>query len=576
MRRLVLGLVLAVACRTPAPPPAAPAPTAAPYRAPDEALSFDPSLVATGAHYLVVSEAPLATAVGRDVLAHGGDAADAAVATAFALAVVHPSAGNLAGGGFAVVRTGPGQALALDFRETAPAAATPTMFLDAHGKPTKASLIGDLASGVPGSVAGLWALHEKLGKLPWKDLVAPAIAYARNGFIVDQALHDSIARRAARPGITPAMAAQWLPGGKPLPVGARVTDPALADALERIAQQGPAGFYTGPTAQAIVAEMQRGGGLITAADLAGYKAVWRDPLWFTYRGYHVATMPLPSSGGIVLAMTANMLRGIDLGKLGWHSVAHVHWLVEAWRRAYAARNTELGDPAYVQGMPLDKLLSQAYADRLVATIGPRATPSRQVPPLLEGDHTTNLCVVDGTGQAVALTTTLNTAFGNGVLVDGFLLNNEMDDFTAKPGSPNTFGLVQGEANKIEPGKRMLSSMTPTIAEDDKGQLAMVVGAEGGPRIITEVWQTLSNVIDFRMTVGEAIAAPRLHHQHLPDEVDMEPRAITRQVFDQLRALGYPLVWQPPLHFGTTNAIVRTRDGWRGAADPRLGGAAMGG
>ncbi len=546
------------------------------YRTDTSGYNVDPKVAATGKTFMVVSEAELATKVGHDVLAAGGNAADAAIATAFALAVVHPTAGNIAGGGFAVIRNGKHAVAALDFRETAPAAATPEMYLDKDGKPTKDSVIGDRASGVPGSVAGLWALHEKYGKTPWKDLVAPAIALAQNGFPIDIHTHAVIERAEKKLAAFPATAAMWLPGGKPRPVGDVVKLPELATVLQRISDKGPDGFYKGETAAAIVDEMKKGGGLITAADLEGYKVEWRAPMIFDYRGKSLATMPLPSSGGIVLAMSANMLRAVDVGKLGWHSADHLHWLVEVWRRVFAARNDVLGDPAYVKDMPLAKLRSQEYAERLVKTIGPKATPSKDVPPLLEGDHTTNLCVVDASGMAIAMTTTLNIAFGSGVMVSGFFLNDEMDDFAAKPGEANTFQLVQGNANKIEPGKRMLSSMSPTIVEDDQGELVMVVGAQGGPRIITAVWQVLSNVIDFGMTADAAVAAPRIHHQHLPDEVVVEDGAITKPTDDALTAAGYALKFTSrDRGVAAANAIVRTPTGWQGAADPRGGGAAMG-
>jgi gamma-glutamyltranspeptidase / glutathione hydrolase len=590
MRRLVVLLVIAVtsttgACRRTEPQPrehvapkdavVAPSAPAPAYRTASSGDHVDPALTGTGKTSMVASEEPLATKAGEDVLAHGGNAVDAAIATAFVLAVTHPSAGNLAGGGFAVVRAGRASA-ALDFRETAPAAATPDMYLDAGGNPTKDSLIGDRACGVPGSVAGLWALHQKYGKTKWADLVAPAIALARDGFAVPPVLHTVLERVAKYRGAAVKTVPLWWPNGTPRAAGEVVKNPELAAVLERIAAKGAPGFYTGDTAAAIVAEMKRGGGIITAADLAGYRAVWRTPIEVGYRGRTLVVMPPPSSGGIVIAMTANMLRGQDLAKLGWHSEAHVHWLVEAWRRAFAARNEILGDPAFVKDMPLAKLLSPGYADELVKTIGDRATPSKDVPSLFEGTHTTNLSVVDKTGMAVALTTTLNTSFGNGVMVSGFMLNNEMDDFAAKPGAPNVFGLVQGTANKIEPGKRMLSSMSPTIVLDDKGQVMMVLGGQGGPRIITEVWQTLSNVIDFGMPVAAAIAAPRIHHQHLPDDVVVEDDAITREVAAALKAAGYTLVWgKPERIYGAVNAIARTPDGWQGAADPRGGGAAIG-
>jgi gamma-glutamyltranspeptidase/glutathione hydrolase len=314
--------------------------------------------------------------------------------------------------------------------------------------------------------------------------------------------------------------------------------------------------------------------VITADDLRAYKAVWREPLRFDYRGHHLITMPPPSSGGIVIAMTANMLRNVDLAKLGWHSAAHVHWLVEVWRRAFAARNEVLGDPQFVKDMPVAKLMSTDYADKLDATITDRATPSKDIPALIEGTHTTNLCVVDGNGMAVALTTTLNTGYGNGIVVAGFLMNNEMDDFATKPGQPNVYGLVQGTANQVEPGKRMLSSMSPTVIEDDKG-VEMVVGGQGGPRIITEVWQTISNVFDFGMPVDKAIAAPRVHHQHLPDELVVEEGALGSDVAGTLKDEGYSIVVEPDRIYGAANAIVRTSSGWAAAADPRNGGAAMG-
>jgi gamma-glutamyltranspeptidase / glutathione hydrolase len=607
-RFLLAAVVLAWSCSSP-PPPAAPtaaaAPAAAPAPAPapapvaqapsapaakpatagpetgqeyrgDPSKGIDPSTVGSGKHFMAVSESTAASKVGHDILAAGGNAVDAAVAVAFALAVTHPTAGNIAGGGFAVVRTGPGKAVALDFREVAPAAASSDMYLDKDGNPTDASLHGDLAVGVPGSVAGLWALHKKLGKKPWKAVVAPAIALARDGFEVSEKLHQSILAAAALLAKSPASAAQWLPGGAPRATGDKVTNPELAKVLTRIAERGPDGFYKGETAAAIVAEMKAGGGIITAADLAGYKVIWRDALRFSYRGYSVVSMPPPSSGGIVLAMTAGLLGKLELGKLPWYGAEHVHWLVEVWRRAFAARNELLGDPAFVKDMPIAKLISKPYLDKLFATITDKATPSRQVTALLEGDHTTNLCTVDASGMAVAMTTTLNTSFGNGVTVAGFFLNNEMDDFASKPGTANVFGLVQGAANKIEPGKRMLSSMSPTVVEDARGQLFMLAGAGGGPRIITAVWQTISNVIDFGSKADLAVAEPRIHHQHLPDVIHIEAASIDKATEEQLRAMDYRLHWgESKRGFGAITAIVRSAAGWDGSSDPRGGGAAIG-
>jgi len=592
VRVLLVAVAIACARQPPPPPPATPTtppvaeapgprpsvdarPAKPEYRS-ERGNFVDPATTGSGKHFMVVSESPLATEVGRDILAAGGNAVDAAVATAFALAVTHPSAGNLAGGGFAVVRTGAGKAVAVDFREVAPAAATADMYLDKNGNPTDGSLRGDRAVGVPGSVAGLWAIHKKLGKKPWKEVVAPAIALARDGFEVDDKLHQSIVALGQLLVKSPATAAIWLPNRVPRAKGDKVAIPELAAVLGRIAERGPDGFYKGETAEAIVAEMKAGGGLITAEDLASYSVVWRDPLRFSYRGYSVIAMPPPSSGGIVLAMTAGMLGKLELGKLAWYGAEHVHWLVEVWRRAFAARNELLGDPAYVKDMPIARLLSSDYITKLFATITDKATPSKQVTALLEGDHTTNLCTVDASGMAVALTTTLNTSFGNGVTVSGFLLNNEMDDFAAKPGSPNTFGLVQGTANKIEPGKRMLSSMSPTIVEDGRGELFMLAGAGGGPRIITAVWQTISNVIDFARHADLAVAEPRIHHQHLPDVVHVEAEALDKPGDEALGAMGYKIHWgEPKRAFGAITAIVHTAAGWDGASDPRGGGAALG-
>ncbi len=589
---LAVAIVVAACSRKPPPPPkegpgsgsavavvAPPAVDAAVtpvYRTADSGDHLDPSVAGRGKTFMVVSEAEQATKVGKDILASGGNAVDAAIATAFALAVVHPTAGNLGGGGFAVIRVAPGKALALDFRETAPAAATAGKFLDKDGKPTKASLVGHKASGVPGSVAGLWALHQKLGKKPWKELLEPAIALARDGFTIDEKTHESIVLRAQKLLEFPKTGEIWVPGRVPRETGATVAIPLLAVALERIRDGGADGFYQGETAAAIAAEMKSGEGLITLDDLAKYQPVWRDPIRVAYRGRSIVTMPPPSSGGIVLAMTAGMLEGKDLGALEWHGAEHVHLLTEVWRRAFAARNELLGDPAFVKDMPIAKLTSKAYLDHLAASITPNATPSKDVAALIEGNHTTNLCVVDGAGMAVAITTTLNTAWGSGVTVHGFLMNNEMDDFTAKPGSPNVFGLVQGVANKIEPGKRMLSSMSPTIVEDAKGELELVVGAQGGPRIITAVWQTLSNALDFKRSAAAAVAAPRIHHQHLPDKVFIEEDSITKDTDAQLGKLGYRLDFSASSReFGAANAIERTSAGWEGAADPRGGGAAMG-
>ncbi len=591
-KRWIAFVVVAFACKRSAPPPPPeidPKQITWPAATPDAPVPPEPvfrtgepeiktELTGKAKTFMVVAESIEAATTGRDILAAGGNAVDAAVATALSLAVTHPTAGNIGGGGFAVVRTGPGKMVSLDFRETAPGAATATMFLDKDGEPTDASRIGHRASGVPGSIAGLYELHRKLGKKPWKELVEPAIKLARDGFTMDEFVSTAFSRVLTRQKLekSAATVAVWMPEGKPLEPGTHIKLPELAKTLERIRDHGPDGFYKGETAAAIVAEMKSGGGLITAEDLAGYKPIWREPLHFSYRGHAITSMPPPSSGGIVLAMTAGMLGGIDLGKIAWHGPDHLHRLAEVWKRGYSIRNEKLADPAFFKAMPIEQLMSADYQKKLAATIGIKATPAKQVPKLIESLHTTNLCVVDGKGMAVALTTTLNGSFGSGITVAGFFLNNEMDDFTAKPGSPNMFGLVQSEANKIEPGKRMLSSMSPTIVEDAQGELVLVLGAEGGSKIITAVWQTMSNVIDFHMPIARAVAEPRIHHQDLPDLFRIQDGAIDKDTDEALRGMGHELKWgDPPAEFGGVSAIARTPDGLEGSVDPRRRGAALG-
>lgn len=535
---------------------------------------------AVAAHGMVVTDAPLATRVGVRELEAGGNAVDAAIAAAFALAVVYPEAGNLGGGGFMVVRMADGTVAALDFRETAPLAATRDMYLDENGELTDRSLTGHLASGVPGSVAGLWEAHRRFGSRPWAELLAPAIRLAEEGFVVDEAFASAVRAQAERLAQFPASAALFLPGGEPVRAGTRWRNPDLAAVLRRVAERGPAGFYEGETADLIVAEMQRGGGIITHEDLRRYRARWREPIIFDYRGYQVISMPPPSSGGITLALIANILEGYDLRRLGWHSPTTLHLTAEAMRRAFADRNHYLADPDFVE-VPREMLLSKAYAARLRSSIAlDRATPSSAIAHptggrASEGNHTTHLSVVDQHGNAVALTTTINELFGSAVTVAGagFLLNNEMDDFAAKPGSPNLFGLVQGEANAIEPGKRPLSAMTPTIVTRD-GRPVLITGARGGPRIITAVFQVLSNILDYGMDVSAAVAASRIHHQHLPDVLYYEENGLTADQIRALEALGHTL--QPRQGtLGHAPSILRRGDEWTAVPDPRLGGLAEG-
>jgi len=561
---------------------ALPAPPAAGPSVPP-GWAYATPVVVQGAGGMVTSDHATGSKVGRDVLSSGGNAADAAVATAFALAVVFPTAGNIGGGGFAVTRVG-GEVRALDFRETAPGAATRNMYVDAQGKASKDSLDGAKASGVPGSVAGLWELFHTLGskKKTWAELLAPAIALAEQGFPVDDAFLDTLGGRGGdgeRLKKFPSTAALYFPNGSPPAKGSMFKNPDLAATLKRIAAKGPQGFYEGATADAIVAQMKEGGGIITRADLKAYKAKWRTPVDFTYRGQRIVSMPPPSSGGVTLAMICHILEGYDLGKLGWQSPEELHLVLEAMRRAFAARNEKLGDPDFVK-LPVEQLLSEAWAKEQRATIAlDRATPSAEIrsgAPSGTGPHTTHFSVVDGAGNAVALTTTPNFWFGSGVVVKGagFLLNNQMDDFAAVPGTPNGFGLVQGEANAIAPGKRMLSSMSPTIVVGQDGQVKLVAGAAGGPTIITAVFQELSGVIDFGLDVGTAVSAPRFHMQHLPDVVMFEKGGLLPAASKRLESMGYTM--KELSHIADAPAIGRTGTSWVGVAEPRrAGGLAAG-
>jgi gamma-glutamyltranspeptidase/glutathione hydrolase len=524
----------------------------------------------------VASDAALASKVGADVLAAGGNAADAAVAVAFALAVVYPTAGNLTGGGFAVARIA-GESRALDFRETAPAAASRDMYLDATGKNSGGSHDGYKSAGVPGSVAGLFELHRALGSKTksWADVIAPAIKLAEAGFVVDEGFADAIASADDRLKKNPESAALFFPGGQPPKVGDTWKNPQLAAVLKRIAEKGPQGFYEGPTADAIAADMKANGGLITAADLKGYKAKWRTPLQFTYRGHVVTAMPPPSSGGVTLGMICHILERYDLAKMGWQTPEELHYVLEAMRRSFAARNARLGDPDFVSN-PIDELLSPQWADAQRATIKPdRATPSAEIvagPPSGTGPHTTHFSVVDAKGDAVALTTTINWWFGSGVTIrgTGMVMNNEMDDFASVPGSANGFGLVQGEPNAIAAGKRMLSSMSPTIVLGEGGRVELVAGAAGGPMIISTVFHIVSNTIDFGFDPVGAVDAPRFHMQHMPDVVSFEKGGLAPALETGLTAMGY--AFKEREHIADAMAIGRAPTGWIGAAEPRRKGS----
>jgi gamma-glutamyltranspeptidase/glutathione hydrolase len=526
------------------------------------------------ARAMVVSDAPLATEVGVEILRRGGNAVDAAVAVGFALAVVYPEAGNLGGGGYMVIRMADGRTAALDYREVAPLAATRNMFLDERGEATDKSVVGPLASGVPGAVAGLVAAHGRYGVLTLADVIGPAIRLAADGFPVDSALARSLNNAS---GLIEQFggADTFLPGGAAPPPGALLRQPALARTLERIAANGADGFYLGETARAIADELGRLGGIITTDDLARYKEVWREPVRATYRGYTVLSMPPSSSGGVTIAETLNILEGFDsLPPFG--AARRAHLLASAYQRAFVDRNEKLADPAFVP-VPIAELTSKTYAARLRATIDTtRATPTRAlIPARAEGTQTTHYSVVDAAGNAVATTTTINALYGSGVYIvgAGFFLNDEMDDFATRPGHPNMFGLVQGEANAVQPGKRMLSAMSPTIVLSPGDSLLLVLGARGGPRIITGTSQVIINVIDHRMTLADAMSAPRLHHQALPDTLRHEVNGLTAAAIDSLSGMNWGVA--PTSGVALVNAIMRVPGGYHGVADPRSRGRAAG-
>lgn len=526
-----------------------------------------------GAHAMVASDAPLASRAGVEILKRGGNAVDAAVAVGFALAVAYPEAGNIGGGGYMVIHMADGRTGTLDYREVAPLAATRNMYVDAAGKLTDKSVVGPTSSGVPGAVAGLTAALAKYGSMPLAEVMAPAIRYASEGFVVDSAFARSL--RTNRSLIDKfAGDSAFYPNGRPPLVGSVFRQPALAMTLRAIAAKGRDAFYTGDIAQRWTSELQRAGGIITMEDLRRYQPVWRTPVQSTYRGYSLITMPPSSSGGVTITEALNILEGFRslpaFGSAGW-----AHLLGSAYQRAFIDRNAKLADPAFAS-VPMAQLTSKAYADSLRATIGNmRATPtSTLAKDIRDGMETTHYSVVDERGNAVATTTTLNNLYGSGVYLRsaGFFLNDEMDDFAAQPGTPNMFGLVQGEANAIQPGKRMLSAMSPTIVLDRDGSLLLVVGSRGGPRIITSTSQVVLNVLDYDMSLADAMSAPRLHHQALPDSLFIEKGGITPVVADSLRAMGYGV---DARSVGLVNGVMRVRGGYEGMSDPRSSGRPVG-
>lgn len=528
---------------------------------------------------MVVSANALASSVGANIMKQGGNAIDAAIGTELALAVVFPQAGNIGGGGFMVIRLHDGTSTTLDFREKAPAAATTDMYLDANGNPNHAlSEEGHLSVGVPGTIAGLVEAHRKYGKLPWTQLVQPAIDLALKGYTLTardaQTLNEDQPDFKRNNTVPPAMllSHEWHAGDS-------IRWEELGHTLERIRDSSAAGFYEGKTAKDLIAEMQRGHGLITHQDLEDYRAVWREPVKGNYEGYTIISMPPPSSGGIALLQMLKMVEPFPIGNWHHHCTKTVHLMVEAERRVFADRAKYLGDPDFYD-VPQSQLLDRQYLAKRMSDFDPdHATPSKNIMagniPQPEETQTTHLSVVDPEGNAVSLTTTLNNWFGSFVYVpgSGFFLNDEMDDFSAKPGTPNMFGVIGGKANEIDPGKRMLSSMTPTIVEKG-GKLFMVVGTPGGPTIITSVFQVILDVVDYGMGMQEAVNTRRFHSQWLPDSVLVEPGVVSRD--DSLRLVKMGYLFKLDHGIGRVDAILVHDDGkLEGGADPRGDDAAVG-
>ena len=528
-------------------------------------------------HGMVVSAHRLASEVGVRVLQAGGNAVDAAVAVGYALAVVDPCCGNIGGGGFMTIHLADGRETFVNFRETAPAAANATMYLDSEGR-----LIDDLsrhgyrAAGVPGTVMGLDHAAAKYGRLPREALIAPAIAFARDGFALSRADTDILDARADRFDRDPGATKVFLrPDGSHLETGDRLVQSDLAATLGRISDQGPDAFYKGPVAAAVEKASRENGGILAAGDFAAYTVTETAPLTCTYRGYLLVTAPPPSSGGATMCEILGVLEGYDIATSGFRSAKSVRLMIEAMRRGYRDRNAYLGDPEFVAN-PLERLLSKDYIASLRAEIA-RGDAEKGVgmDAPREKSETTHYSVVDGEGNAVAVTYTINGYFGAGVVAPGtgFFLNNEMDDFTVKPGTANLYGLVQGEPNAIAPGKRPLSSMAPTLVEHD-GKVVVVLGSPGGSRIITTVLETIMNIVDHGMAAQEAVDAPRLHHQGQPEDVYFERSGLAPDVVTDLTAMGYKLVEQRP--WGAVQLIEIANRRFRGASDSRLpAGAAAG-
>jgi gamma-glutamyltranspeptidase / glutathione hydrolase len=536
------------------------------------------------AHGMVVAQEPIAADAGLAVLQAGGNAVDAAIAVGFALAVTHPMAGNLGGGGFMLVRLSNGKSTFFDFREAAPAKANRDMYLGADGNPTKDSIFGWRSSGVPGSVAGFEAAYKKFASKRWKELLAPSVKLAREGFPVSRTLAESLTGRQNPIAADPESTRIFLRDHNPYKAGETLKQTDLADTLERIQKEGARGFYEGETAKRLEKDMAAHGGLITAEDLKNYKAIERVPLEGNYKDFHIITAPPPSAGGIGLLQMMGMLTGTHYDSDGANSPKAVHYEAEAMRRFYADRSEYLGDPGFYN-VPVKALLDPPYLEWRRKNIDPEhATPSEAIEPGLpktqsahiswtEGDDTTHYNVVDAKGNAVAVTYTLNNLYGNGITAPGlgFLLNDEMDDFAAKPGSPNMFGVLGGDANAIEPGKRPLSSMTPTIITRG-GKLFMVVGAPGGSRITTGVLQVILDVLDFHMNPQDAVDLPRFHHQWKPDVLSLQ-NGFPPQAAEVLARMGYQI--RPIGGVARVEAIVMKDGMLEGGTESRMSGKVAG-
>jgi gamma-glutamyltranspeptidase/glutathione hydrolase len=530
-------------------------------------------------HAMVVSRETHATDVGEAVLEKGGNAVDAAIAVGFSLAVTHPSAGNIGGGGFMLIRFADGRSTFLDFRERAPAAASHDMYLDKDGKPTRDSELGYRAAGVPGTVRGLAYAHQKYGSKPWKKLVQPSVDLARKGFPISWELARSLTSpdTESRLAQFPESKRIFLNKGEHYRVGDKLVQPELGRTLKRIRDKGAAGFYEGQTARLLAEDMRAHGGLITEQDLKDYKVFERKPLTGNYHGYSIITAPPPSSGGVGILQMMGMLEPTDYARTGAGSAREEHYLAEAMRRYFADRSEYMGDPDFTR-VPVDRLLSPEYIASRRATIDPdHATPSSSIKPgqfgVHESSNTTHFSIVDARGNAVSLTYTLNNSYGSAVTVSklGFLLNDEMDDFAPKPGSPNMYGLIQGEANAVAPRKTPLSSMTPTIVAYDR-KLFAVVGTPGGPTIINSVLQVTLNLIDFHMNAQQAVDQPRIHHQWMPDELNVES-TVSPDTIELLRARGHDVKVKKQI--GEMSVIVWDGEWLQGAPDGRTEGTAKG-